>query len=71
MKHKKHDKIINDYQNVKSKHLERLATEILKNQDKLDKLKHKKSNGKFLNLFQIGLCMVTQYKNYTKKWQQK
>jgi len=51
MKHKKHDKIINDYQNVKSKHLERLATEILKNQDKLDKLKNKKSNGKFLNLF--------------------
>ena len=43
---------------------------MLKNQDKIDKLKNKKSNGKFLNLFQIGLCMVKQFKNYTK-WQQK
>ena len=70
MKHKKHDKIVNDYQKTKSKHLEKLATEMLKNQDKVDKLKNKKSNGKFLNLFQIGLCMVKQFKNYTK-WQQK
>ena len=51
MKHKKHDKIVNYYQKTKSKHLEKLATEMLKNQDKLDKLKNKKSNGKFLNLF--------------------
>ena len=51
MKHKKHDKIVNDYQKPKSKHLEKLATEMLKNQDKIDKLKNKKSNGKFLNLF--------------------
>ena len=51
MKHKKRDKIVNDYQKTKSKHLEKLATEMLKNQDKIDKLKNKKSNGKFLNLF--------------------
>ena len=51
MKHKKHDKIVDDYQKTKSKHLEKLSTEMLKNQDKIDKLKNKKSNGKFLNLF--------------------
>jgi uncharacterized membrane-anchored protein YhcB (DUF1043 family) len=51
MKHKKHDKIVNDYQNVKSKHLEKLATSLLDTQEKFDKFREKKTDGKFLNLF--------------------
>lgn len=51
LKNKKHDKIINDYKNIKSKHLEKIADEMLKNQDKIDKLKEKKSKGDFLKLF--------------------
>lgn len=51
MKNKKHDKIVNDYQKIKSKHLDNLATNMLENQEKLDKLREKKSKGDFLKLF--------------------
>ena len=51
MKHKKHDKIVNDYNTTKSKHLERLADKILDNEEKFRKLGEKKSKGKFLDLF--------------------
>jgi len=51
MKSKKHDKIVNDYQNTKSKHLDKLATKMLENDEKFSKLKNKKSKGKFLDLF--------------------
>ena len=51
MKYKKHDKIVNDYQKIKSKHLDNLATNMLENQEKLDKLREKKSKGDFLKLF--------------------
>lgn len=51
MKNKKHDQIINDYQKIKSKHLDKLATAMLDNQDKMDKLKEKQSKGDFLKLF--------------------
>jgi len=51
MKHNKHDKIVNDYQKTKCKHLEKLATEMLKNDEKSQKLKEKQINTKFLNLF--------------------
>jgi uncharacterized membrane-anchored protein YhcB (DUF1043 family) len=51
MKNKKHDKITKDYQKTKAKHLEKLADNLLANQDKFDKFREKKSTGKFLNLF--------------------
>lgn len=50
-KHYRHDKLVNDYDKQKSKHLDSLGTKILKNQDKVDKLKSKTINTTFLNLF--------------------
>jgi len=50
-KKRKHDKLVNDYSNQKSKHLESLATKMLEDQEKLSKLREKKSDGKFLDLF--------------------
>lgn len=50
-KKRKHDKLVNDYDNQKSKHLEKLADKMLEEQDKLDKLRDKKTDGKFLDLF--------------------
>ena len=41
IKNKKHDQIINDYDKIKSKHLEKLATKMLKDEDKNNKLKSK------------------------------
>ena len=51
MKKKKHDKIVKDYENKKSKHLEKLASKILEKDEKLQKLKEKNINTNFLNLF--------------------
>ena len=51
MKNKKHDKIVQNYKKEKAKHLEKLADNILANQEKFDKFKEKKSTGKFLKLF--------------------
>ena len=51
MKHKKHNKIVNDYQKTKSKHLDKLATKMLEDEEKFRKLGEKKSKGKFLDLF--------------------
>jgi len=51
LKKKKHNKIVNDYDQTKSKHLERLADKMLEDQDRLDKLREKNSDGKFLDLF--------------------
>ena len=51
MKHSKHDKIVKDYDRQKSKHLDNLATKMLKNQEKSDQLKTKTINTNFLNLF--------------------
>ena len=51
MKSKKHERITKDYQKEKSKHLEKLATKMLDNDERLRKLKDKKSGGKFLDLF--------------------
>ena len=50
-KNKKHDKLVNDYDAQKSKHLEKLATKTLAEQEKLSKLKDKEINTKFLDLF--------------------
>ena len=51
MKKKKHDKLVRDYDRQKEKHLEKLATEKLKNQDKMDHLRTKYIDTDFLKLF--------------------
>jgi hypothetical protein len=51
MKKKKHHKIVKDYEKQKEKHLERLATKMLENEEKVNKLKGKNINTDFLNLF--------------------
>ena len=51
MKKKKHSKIINDYDKQKERHLEKLATKILANDEKLSRLKSKNIDTDFLNLF--------------------
>ena len=51
LKKKKHNKIVDDYDRQKSKHLEKLADKMLEDQDRLDKLREKGSDGKFLDLF--------------------
>ena len=50
-KSKKHDKIVKDFDRQKSKHLDKLATQMLKNDEKMQKLKDKRINPNFLNLF--------------------
>jgi len=50
-KKSKHEKLVNDYENQKNKHLEKLATKELERQEKLSKFKDKKINDDFLNLF--------------------
>jgi hypothetical protein len=50
-KHKKHEKVVRDYEQQKSKHLENLATKMLENEEKNSKLKEKTINLKILNLF--------------------
>ncbi len=51
MKHKKHNKLVKDYEKQKSEHLDKLATRMLKNDEKMQKLKEKNINPNFLNLF--------------------
>ena len=51
MKNKKHNKIVKNYDKQKGVHLERLATKMLKNDEKMNKLKNKKINPDYLNLF--------------------
>tara|TARA_R110000822_G_scaffold45541_8_gene121781 strand:+ start:1767 stop:1922 length:156 start_codon:yes stop_codon:yes gene_type:complete len=51
MKSKNHSKIIKDFDHQKSKHLEKLATKMLKDDDRNEKLKLKNINPNFLNLF--------------------
>lgn len=52
MKRKKiHDDIINDFDQIKQKHLEKLATKMLKDDEKNTKLRSKEIDPKFLNLF--------------------
>ena len=50
-KHKKHDVIVNDFEAQKNKHLEKLATKSLAEQEKLSKLKEKNIKTDFFNLF--------------------
>jgi hypothetical protein len=50
-KKSKHDKLVNDYDTQKNKHLEKLATKTLDEQEKLNRLKEKNINTDFLDLF--------------------
>ena len=50
-KNKKHDKLINDYDKQKSKDLDKLASKMLKDDEKNQKLKEKIINTNFLDLF--------------------
>jgi len=49
--HKKHNAIVKDYDKQKSKHLDKLATKMLKNDEVADKLKSKPIKGDFLKNF--------------------
>jgi hypothetical protein len=51
IKKSKHDRIINDYDKQKEKHLERLANKILKDEEKRDNLRSKNINGDFWDKF--------------------
>jgi hypothetical protein len=48
---KKHQNIVDDYSKQKSKHLENLASQMLKNDEKANQLKAYDIEGKWLNLF--------------------
>ena len=48
---KKHNSIVKDYDNQKSKHMDKLASQILKNDEKAQQLKSKKIKGDFLKNF--------------------
>jgi hypothetical protein len=50
-KSKRHNNIVNDFEITKQKHLERLATKMLDKQDKIEKLRGKKVDKGFLDLF--------------------
>jgi len=50
-KKKRHDSITKDFDKTKEKHLEKLATKMLEKQDELSKLREKKINDDFLDLF--------------------
>jgi hypothetical protein len=51
MKKKKHSRLVKDYDKQKEKHLEKLATKMLDNDEKLSKLKGKNISTNFLDLF--------------------
>ena len=48
---KKHQKLMDDYDTQKRKHLEKLATKSLENDEKMRKFKSKDIKGDFLDLF--------------------
>ncbi len=48
---KKHNRIVKDYDNQKSKHLEKLTNKMLDNDEKMNKLKSKPIKGNFLKNF--------------------
>jgi hypothetical protein len=50
-KNKKHEEMLRDYEAQKTRHLEKLASQILKNDEKMQKLKEKKINKNFLKHF--------------------
>ena len=50
-KHKKHDSLVRDYETQKAKHLEKLTSQMLKQDEKMQKLKEKNINNDFLKHF--------------------
>jgi hypothetical protein len=48
---KKHKKLVDDYDTQKRKHIEKLSTKMLENDEKMRKFKEKNINDKFLDLF--------------------
>jgi hypothetical protein len=54
MKHKNHDRIVNEFEQAKQKQLEKLATKLLKQDEKARKLKEKKIESGFFKLFENG-----------------
>jgi len=51
LKKRKHDKIVKDFDKQKAKHVEKLATQMLKKDEQFQKLKEKKIDTNFLKLF--------------------
>lgn len=51
MKNKRHEIIVKDFDKQKERHLENLASKMLNKDEKLQKLKEKNIDPKFLNLF--------------------
>ena len=51
MKKRKHKKLIDDYEEQKRKHLEKLATKSLEKDEKMRRFKEKNISDKFLDLF--------------------
>lgn len=51
IKSRKHDKLVKDYDTQKEKHLERLAKKMLDNDEKFSRLKEKRIDDSFLDLF--------------------
>jgi|TARA_B110000977_G_C10894739_1_gene422850 uncharacterized membrane-anchored protein YhcB (DUF1043 family) len=51
IKKSKHDQIVNDYDKIKSRHLEKLANKMLKDEEKRDNLRSKNIKGNFLDKF--------------------
>lgn len=51
IKRSKHDKLVKDYDKQKEKHLERLASKMLKDEEKTNRLKSKTIKGDFLDKF--------------------
>ena len=51
MKNRKHEKIVKNFKDTKSKHLEKQATKMLKKDEYFSKLKDKGIDTNFLNLF--------------------
>ena len=48
---KKHQKLVIDYDTQKRKHLEKLSSKMLENDEKMLKFKSKQVKGNFLDLF--------------------
>ncbi len=48
---RKHKKLVDDYETQKSKHIEKLSTKMLENDEKMRKFKEKNISDKFLDLF--------------------
>ena len=51
LKKNKHNKIVKDFDQQKAKHIEKLATQMLKKDEQFQKLKEKNIDTNFLKLF--------------------